>query len=58
VEAASEVVMIAMSRATLFARIARRVQELHPYDSPCIVAWPIAAGHQPYLDWVAQETAS
>jgi uncharacterized protein involved in tolerance to divalent cations len=27
-------------------------------DCPCIVAWPIAAGHQPYLDWVAHETAS
>jgi periplasmic divalent cation tolerance protein len=31
---------------------------LHPYDRPCIVAWPIAAGHQPYLDWLWQETAS
>jgi periplasmic divalent cation tolerance protein len=58
VETASEIVMIAKSRATLFERIEKRVQELHPYDCPCIVAWPIAAGHQPYLDWLAQETAS
>jgi uncharacterized protein involved in tolerance to divalent cations len=31
---------------------------LHPYDCLCIVAWPIAAGHQPYLDWLWQETVS
>ncbi len=30
-----------------------RVKELHSYQVPCLVAWPIAAGHQPYLDWLA-----
>jgi periplasmic divalent cation tolerance protein len=58
VEAANEVVLIAKSRATLFEEIEKRVKELHPYDCPCIVAWPIAAGHQPYLNWLAQEAAS
>lgn len=56
VEAASEVVMIAKSRADLFDRLEKRVKELHPYDCPCIVAWPIEKGHQPYLDWIAEET--
>jgi periplasmic divalent cation tolerance protein len=58
VEAANEVVLIAKSRATHFKKIEKRVKELHPYDCPCIVAWPIVAGHQPYLDWLARETAS
>jgi periplasmic divalent cation tolerance protein len=57
-ETASEVVLIAKSRASLFEEIEKRIMELHPYDCPCIVAWPIAAGHQPYLDWLWQETAS
>jgi periplasmic divalent cation tolerance protein len=56
-QAATEVVLIAKSRATLFEEIERRVRELHPYHCPCIVAWPIEAGHQPYLDWLAQATA-
>src|SRR5580658_8403206 len=57
VEAANEVVLIAKSRAELFDRLEKRVKELHPYECPCIVAWPIEAGHQPYLDWIAKETA-
>lgn len=32
-----------------------RIRALHSYQVPCIVAWPIAAGHRPYLDWVAAE---
>jgi periplasmic divalent cation tolerance protein len=56
-EIASEAVLIAKSRRDLFERIERRVKELHPYECPCIVAWPIAVGHQPYLDWLAHETA-
>ena len=58
IETASEVVLIAKSRASLFEEIEKRIMELHPYDCPCIAAWPIAAGHQPYLDWLWQETAS
>jgi periplasmic divalent cation tolerance protein len=58
IEAATEVVLIAKSRAAVFEEIEKRIRELHPYDCPCIVAWPIEAGYQPYLDWIAQETAS
>ena len=58
VKAASEVVLIAKSRSELFERLEKRAKELHPYECPCIVAWPITAGHQPYLDWITQETTS
>jgi uncharacterized protein involved in tolerance to divalent cations len=58
IETATEVVLIAKSRAALFEEIEKRITELHPYDCPCLVAWPIEAGHQPYLDWLGQETAS
>jgi periplasmic divalent cation tolerance protein len=57
IETAAEVVLIAKSRTALFEEIEKRVRELHPYDCPCLVAWPIEAGHQPYLDWIAKETA-
>jgi periplasmic divalent cation tolerance protein len=58
VEVTNEVVLIAKSRTDLFKQIEQRVKQLIPYDCPCIVAWTIATGHQPYLDWVARETAS
>ena len=58
IEEVTEVVLIAKSRAALFGELKKGISELHPYECTCIVAWPIAAGHQPYLDWVAQETAS
>ena len=29
-----------------------RVRALHPYDVPEIIALPVEAGSQPYLDWV------
>src|SRR5215467_10933826 len=57
VETADEVVLIAKGESDLFKRIENRVKELHPYECPCIIAWPIAAGHQPYLDWIARETS-
>ena len=25
---------------------------LHPYEVPELVAWPISAGHDPYLRWI------
>jgi len=49
IETAVEVVLIAKSRSALFEAIEKRVRELHPYDCPCIVAWPIGAGYQPIL---------
>lgn len=51
-----EVPMLAKTRAELFDALEARVKALHSYTCPCIVAWPIMAGHAPYLEWVAAET--
>lgn len=29
-----------------------RIAELHSYDVPAIMAWPIVDSHQPYADWI------
>ena len=57
VEEDGEVALIAKTTAAQFPALAARVKALHPYQVPCIVAWPIAAGYQPYLDWINAETA-
>lgn len=55
VERAEEVALVAKTRATLFDRLAARVRELHSYEVPAIVAWPIVAGDAAYLEWIAAE---
>jgi periplasmic divalent cation tolerance protein len=36
-----------------FAALRDRLIELHPYEVPELIALPVEAGHEPYLDWVA-----
>jgi periplasmic divalent cation tolerance protein len=33
-----------------------RIAELHTYDVPAAVVWPIAHAHAPYAEWVLAET--
>lgn len=33
-----------------------RIRQSHPYETPCIVAWPVIGGFPPYLEWVRTET--
>lgn len=33
-----------------------RIQHLHSYDTPCVVAYDISAGLPDYLAWLASET--
>lgn len=58
VERSREVLLIAKTRRTLVARLTARVQALHSYDVPEVIALPIEAGAAAYLDWVAGETRS
>ena len=51
-----EAVLIAKTTAERFDALAQRVRELHSYDCPCIIAWPITAGSPPYLEWIAGES--
>lgn len=52
-----EVMLLAKSRADLFARAIARIKSLHPYEVPEIVAQHFTAGFPGYLDWIVQETA-
>jgi len=51
-----EVAMIAKTTEDRVPALIARVKAIHPYQVPCIVAWSIMAGHQPYLDWISAET--
>ena len=56
VDSATEVVFIAKTRRECFERLEARIQSLHPYKCPCIIALPIELGYAPYLNWIEQET--
>lgn len=53
----SEVVMIAKTTVQRMGRLVSKVREHHSYECPCIVAWEVAEGHAPFLEWVAKEVA-
>ena len=51
-EEAKEAVLLLKSELGLFEALRDRVRALHSYETPCIVALPILAGSQDYLDWL------
>lgn len=51
-EHAEEVAFIAKTVAGKYAQLEARVKELHSYECPCVVAYPVGAGYAPYLNWV------
>lgn len=48
----TEVVLIGKTKSTLKTKAIKRAKELHSYEVPCIVAWPIDTGLNIYLEWI------
>ena len=55
-EQAEESILIAKTMEDRFAALNRTVRRLHSYETPCVVALPIAAGDPDYLAWVEEST--
>ena len=47
-----EVLVIMKSNENFFKKLAKRVEELHSYDLPEILALPIINGSKSYLEWM------
>ncbi len=58
VETGQEVAVVMKTRAELFERVKEAILKLHSYETPCIVALPIEAGHAPFLRWIEAETGA
>ncbi len=56
VQKGREAILILKTREDLFDALKERIVELHSYELPCVVALPITAGHEPFLDWIVDET--
>ncbi len=51
----SECQLLIKTDLSLFTQLAERVQMLHSYDVPEIVAVPIAQGADSYLSWMCEQ---
>ncbi len=51
-----EALMMLKTKKELFKQIVIRVEELHSYDVPEIIAIPIIDGSSKYLSWIDEET--
>lgn len=56
VEHAEEFVLMIKTRQTAWPELEGAVQALHPYDVPELIAVPLGAGSEPYLQWVQEST--
>jgi periplasmic divalent cation tolerance protein len=49
----SEVLILFKTTGEVLDRLMSRVEEIHPYDVPEVLALPVLAGLAGYMDWVA-----
>ncbi|GHO65907.1 divalent-cation tolerance protein CutA [Ktedonobacter sp. SOSP1-52] len=55
-EQAEEWVCTMKTRKELYDELEKAIKEIHTYDTPEVLATPIVAGNESYLDWIANET--
>jgi periplasmic divalent cation tolerance protein len=53
-----EIQLVIKTTQQQWATLEARLGALHPYELPELIAIPVCAGNQSYLDWVRQNTAS
>jgi periplasmic divalent cation tolerance protein len=51
-----EFLIIVKTRTSLFQALEKRVKELHSYEVPEIISFPVARGLPQYLEWVSMAT--
>jgi periplasmic divalent cation tolerance protein len=54
VEKATEALLILKSTRKVFAKVEREIRRLHSYEIPEIIALPVVAGSQSYLQWLRE----
>lgn len=55
VERSSEELLVIKTRRDLFETLKSRVQDLHSYTVPEVIALPILEGHPSYLQWLNEQ---
>ena len=58
IERDKEMLLIIKTRQSLFSQLEQAIQGHHDYELPEIIAVPIAAGEQKYLNWIQSATSA
>lgn len=58
VERGKEWLCFIKSRKELFKELEETIKQVHPYETPEIIALPITAGSQDYLEWLKGGSSS
>lgn len=58
VETAEEWLCLIKAGRAVYPELEAAIKELHPYDTPEILAMPVAAGSDDYLAWLRQTLKS
>jgi periplasmic divalent cation tolerance protein len=58
IETAGEWLCLIKSRAECYGAIERAIRSLHTYETPEILALPVAAGSHDYLEWLRGEVTA
>ena len=56
VDNANELLLVIKTTADAYEKLEKRIQTLHPYELPEIIAVPIHTGLAGYLDWISANT--
>ena len=52
-----ELLLVLKTSAARYAALETRIRALHPYEVCEVIALDVAAGSQPYLDWLSAESS-
>jgi periplasmic divalent cation tolerance protein len=58
IEEAEEWLCLVKTRSSAYGRLESLIKQHHPYETPEIIALPIVAGNQDYLEWIKAETTA
>jgi periplasmic divalent cation tolerance protein len=54
----AEVLLMIKTTADRLDELTASIRDLHPYEVPEVIAHPITAGHDSYIEWVRQCTTT
>ena len=58
IEESREVVLIVKTTVDRWIELERRIRELHPYQTPCILGFDAAVAGEAFAQWMADATRS
>lgn len=56
IQESNECVMLLKTSAATLKACMDRIEELHTYDTPCVLSFEISQGSAPFLSWIDQMT--